>query len=408
MNRYRLFDVVGIEMEFMIVDRTTLSVKPLCDKLMKEVAGFVVSAYDNGPIMWSNEIVNHVVELKTNGPIANVSDVIKAFHDNVVQINLLLGKFNAILMPTGAHPWMNPYNETHLWEHDSNEVYNLYNKIFDCRGHGWSNLQSTHINLPFKNDYEFGLLHAAIRVLLPVLPALCASSPIMDGKITGISDSRLETYRTNQQRIPSITGKVIPEAAFTEEAYYQLVYNPMMKDIAPFDPDNILECHFLNSRGAIARFDRGAIEIRVLDIQECPLADLAIAEAIIAVLKMLIRDVPYSVLKEWHQDVLAEVFLACVTKGELAVIKNEKYLKIWNIAESEVTAGQLWKYLLERTDEMMNPELRVVFKQIVENGTLSSRIIRYINGDSSLIKIKETYEQLVTCLHENKLFNCLK
>ena len=33
----------------------------------------------------------------------------------------------------------------------------------------------------------------------------------------------------------------------------------------------------MNSRGAIARFDRNAIEIRVIDVQECPKADLAIA-----------------------------------------------------------------------------------------------------------------------------------
>jgi hypothetical protein len=31
-----------------------------------------------------------------------------------------------------------------------------------------------------------------------------------------------------------------------------------------------MDHHFANSRGAIARFDRGAIEIRVIDIQECP------------------------------------------------------------------------------------------------------------------------------------------
>ena len=57
-------------------------------------------------------------------------------------------------------------------------------------------------------------------------------------------------------------------------------------DIAPLDPDGTLQHEWLNSRGAIARFDRNAIEIRVLDIQECPVADLAICFQVMSFLKI--------------------------------------------------------------------------------------------------------------------------
>ena len=405
-NKYALFDVAGIELEYMIVDRKTLSIKPICDKLMQRMAGKVVSSYDNGLIMWSNEIVNHVIELKTNGPVKNIADVAKVFHDNVLQINALLEPFDAVLMSAGAHPWMNPQYETQLWEHESNEVYALYNKVFDCNSHGWSNLQSTHINIPFANDEEFAQLHAAIRVLLPILPALCASSPILDGKATGYCDSRLEHYRKNQQRVPSITGKIIPEAAFSEAAYNQMIFNPMMAEIAPFDPQKILDCQFLNSRGAIARFDRGAIEIRILDIQECPMADLAIAEAIIAILKLMIKEVPQSCIQNFPEDDLAEIFLDCVKWGEKAVVNDRKYLEIWGVTKNSVTAEQLWKVLQQKVESHLHPNFNNVFKQIVESGTLSTRIIKYLGSDCSLQNIKEAYGQLVGCLQENKLFNC--
>ena len=95
-------------------------------------------------------------------------------------------------MPTAAHPFMDPMKETKIWPHENNEVYAIYNKIFDCRGHGWSNLQSTHLNLPFYDDEEFAKLHAAVRLVLPILPALCASSPILDGKLTGCTGYALE------------------------------------------------------------------------------------------------------------------------------------------------------------------------------------------------------------------------
>ena len=113
----------------------------------------------------------------------------------------------ARLMPTGMHPWMNPRAETVLWPDDGSSIYESYDRLFDCRSHGWSNLQSMHINLPFADDEQFARLHAATRLVLPLLPALAASSPVVDGKPTGLMDYRLEAYRTNQARMPSITGR---------------------------------------------------------------------------------------------------------------------------------------------------------------------------------------------------------
>ena len=275
-RRYSLFEVFGVELEYMVVDRTTLAVRPLVDRLFFDMTGNWTADVDNGDIAWSNELVNHVVEFKTNGPAPALEGLAERFHANVLQLNDRLAFYGAQLLPSGAHPLMDPFTETVLWPHEYSDVYRLYNRIFDCRGHGWANLQSTHLNLPFRNDDEFGPLHAATRVLLPILPALSASTPLLDGALTGYADSRLETYRHNQERIPSIAGQVIPEAVFTRAAYYERIFQPIRNDIRPFDTDNLLDQHFLNSRGAIARFDRGALEIRVLDLQEAPLADLAI------------------------------------------------------------------------------------------------------------------------------------
>ena len=85
-------------------------------------------------------------------------------------------------MPTAAHPLMHPDTEMQLWQHNYSKIYALYNRIFDCRGHGWSNVQSMHINLPFSDDEEFEKLHAAVRIILPIIPGLSASSPIFEGK----------------------------------------------------------------------------------------------------------------------------------------------------------------------------------------------------------------------------------
>jgi gamma-glutamyl:cysteine ligase YbdK (ATP-grasp superfamily) len=404
--QYGLFEVVGIEMEYIIADDQTLDVKPVSDLLLAKLAGKYVSHFENGAIAYSNELVKHVIELKTNGPAKNPKSVVPEFHRHVVKINDLLKDHNALLMPTGAHPWMYPQTETKLWDQGNRSVYELYNTIFNCSGHGWSNLQSTHVNLPFKNNKEFGSLHAAIRLLLPILPALSASSPIFEGHPTGFRCTRLEAYRKNQKKIPSITGIVIPEAVFSEKAYYKKIYTPIMRDIAPYDPNQILEHHYLNSRGAIARFDRGTIEIRVLDIQECPKADLAIVEAILATLKWIIKEIPLAQQKKWDEKELAVIFNDCIRNAERSIITDQKYIKLFGIHENKISANELWKTLLSRIKPDMDPELYSVFEQIVTHGTLSTRIMRHLNGDSSKANIFKTYQQLVLCLQTNQLFNC--
>ena len=300
---YGLFEVTGIELEYMVVDRDTLKVSATVDELFKDVVGKVVSDVERGDVEWSNELTAHVVEMKTAKPAVSIASYEKKFATEVRAMNEVLAKRGRMLLPGAAHPFMDPLKESVLWQHEHNEVYALYNTIFDCRGHGWSNLQSTHLNLPFANDDEFAKLHTAIRMLLPIIPALSASSPILDGRPTGMMDTRMHHYLTHQQRLPQLMGSLIPEAVFNQEDYYRVIFEPIARALAPFDKDQVMDHHFANSRGAIARFDRGAIEIRVVDIQECPSADLAIAEMIVAALKALVagRWVSNYLQRAWHE-----------------------------------------------------------------------------------------------------------
>lgn len=60
----------GIELEYMIVDRETLSVKPIADELLRQAAGADVSELRRGRLAWSNEFVPHLVWV--SGGRANV------------------------------------------------------------------------------------------------------------------------------------------------------------------------------------------------------------------------------------------------------------------------------------------------------------------------------------------------
>ena len=403
---YNLFDVYGVELEYMIVDRNTLKVKPIADQLFKEMTGMFTSDVERDDIAWSNELVSHVIELKTNGPRSSLKGLSDRFLEEVDFINELLKKYDACLLSTGAHPFFKPEEETVIWPHEHNEVYHLYDQIFGCSGHGWSNLQSTHLNLPFANDEEFGKLHAAIRVLLPLIPAISASTPIIEGNLTGYFDTRLEYYRKNQQRIPSIAGLIIPEAVFTKAEYEKVIFQPIKVAITPHDTAGVLDKHFLNSRGAIARFDRGAIEIRVIDIQECPRADIAIVEFIIAALKWLIKRYeaqPEKIRHACSTQELSTLLIAAGRYGSQTSVTNPSFLDLFGL-EREATMLEIWQEIYTNVQQQLSESAKLVIKIILENGNVSERIFSRISADPSHEGIKAVYAELADCLEKNQLF----
>lgn len=407
--RIHLFQGYGIELEYMLVDRDTLKVKPVTDELIKHETGIYQSDFENGIVTWSNELVLHVVELKSTRPESNFNALENAFAENVKRINAILASSNTMLMPGAAHPFMDPLTETRLWPHDNNEVYDIYNKIFDCRGHGWSNLQSTHLNLPFYDDEEFAKLHAAVRLVLPLLPALCASSPVLDGKVTGMLDTRMNFYKTNQAKIPSITGRVIPEAVFSKRNYLNTIYERIKADIAPYDPEKVLNPIWVNSRGAIPRFDRGSIEIRIMDIQECPAADMAILYLVIETIKALVREkfIDFESQTKWKTDVLAQLLDKVSAKGRSVKIEDREYLGVFGMTSAEATVGDLWRHIVERLVRSGNVAVSTGRKEleiILNEGSLAERIVRAIGNDPSRERITAVYRQLCDCLGQNRMF----
>jgi hypothetical protein len=402
-----LFAVFGVEMEYMIVDGESLAVRPIADLLLRDAAGTDawVEDVERGQIAWSNEIVAHLVELKTNGPAESLAGLGAAFHADVLEANRLLARHGARLLGTGAHPLMDPVSESHIWSHGGTEIYAAYDRIFGCKGHGWSNLQSTHLNLPFSGDEEFGRLHAAIRLVLPLIPALAASTPFLDGRFTGYLDARLETYRHNQAKIPSITGRVIPERLFSEAAYRELL-DRIAADVAPHDPGGVLDPVFLNSRGAIARFDRDAIEIRTIDIQECPAADLGVIAAIVAVLRGLVAEqaVPYRVQQEWPEDLLAEILLEVAKDGDQACIADGDYLRMLGIRGRGLAAGAVWRELCEASGGEFDEDARAALTRILGEGPLARRLLGAIGSAPSRKALVATCAKLAGCLEANRLF----
>jgi carboxylate-amine ligase len=408
------FGGVGIELEYAIVERESLHVLPLADVVLEEAGGAGVSGAAEvvrGPFGWSNELALHVIEIKNREPACSVAGLARGFATEVTAIDALLEKHGARLLPGGMHPWMHPASETRLWPHANADLYRQFDRLFDCARHGWSNLQSMHVNLPFADDEQFARLHAAIRLVLPIIPALAASSPFAGGVDSGHADMRLMAYRDNAARVPQITGAVIPQTVHSRAEYEAAILEPMYAAIAPYDPAGLLQHEWLNARGAIARFERDAIEIRLADTQECPRADIAVAAAITGVVRMLYREetAPLSAQQAMPTACLADILQRCITRAEQATLAeagSTAYLALLGYPAPACSARQLWGHLIYRgrPEPGVDAGLMTALDHILEHGTLSTRLRRATHGDPSPARLHALYRRLADCLREDHLF----
>ena len=404
---YAAFSGYGIEIEHMIVDAETLDVKPIADELLKSAGGGYDIEVERGAANWSNELALHVIEMKTAGIVTDFAAAARTFREQVDDMNARLVPLGARLLPGGMHPWMNPDREMRLWPHENDVIYRTFDRIFDCRGHGWANLQSVHINLPFQDDAEFERVHAAARVILPLIPALCASSPFVEGARAPELDHRIAVYRHNARRVPSVSGSVIPERVFSRASYERDLLERIYDDLRPLDPEETLLEEWVNARGAIARFDRGAVEIRLIDTQECPEQDLAVVALVTAVVRALAEErfAPLADLKKPSEHELLAVLVPLIERGSAGVVDDRAFLSLFGLDEP-LRARDLWQKLALRTlaaDDPAWPGLRVIF----EHGTLAERLVAATESNvarPSAEALKHTYARLADALRTGHPF----
>lgn len=406
---FGLFERFGVELEYMIVDAETLAIRPEADRLIHDISGSYEGDVSRGALEWSNELALHVIELKTGRPVVRLNGLAEGFHGEVKFINAQLKRSGACLLPTAMHPWMNPARDSRLWPHSNGEIYAAFDKLFNCSGHGWTNLQSAHLNLPFRTAAEFRRLHTAIRLLLPLLPALAASSPFVEGKRAPWLDMRLETYRHNCRRIRSITGRVIPEPVTSPADYRKKILQKIYRELKPHDPGGILQEEWANARGAIARFERDTIEIRVLDVQECPTADLAIVQFIVAILRALVGGRLSTEAAQLQPTTVAleKLLLSTAEKAGEALVDHAGIREAFGcFSGAPIQVGELLQWLLHAVAPKRAP-WRKVIEMILMEGTLSERITVAVGRSAkpSRAVLKHVYSRLAGCLERDEPFH---
>jgi carboxylate-amine ligase len=397
---YPVLSHFGVELEYMIVSTETLRAAPIADRILP-ISAEGETDIPHGILCWSNELVRHVVEFKNPNPTSDIFSLLPELSNSVRAANQMLSEYGACILPTGIHPDFRPLQETVLWPHGNHEIYQRFHQMFDCRGHGWSNLQSAHLNVSFGNEDEFVRLHAVIRLLLPLMPALAASTPIIEGHPDAWKCARIRTYRENCARIPIITAGVIPENIRSFQDYEERIYTPIREAIAPWNEDQLLDPIWVNARGAIARIDRGSIEIRVLDLQECPKQDIALLGTVIDLLRALYdSDHSTEFLLQAPQKALEALFVSCAQTGTDATVPTT--LSPWlplkhNSATPVIHVAQS----LLRSNPSAHTESHDFLQLCATHGNLAERILASWEATPDW---QHLAKQWIQCLAQDQVF----
>jgi gamma-glutamyl:cysteine ligase YbdK (ATP-grasp superfamily) len=264
---------------------------PIVDRVIKDFCGRVVNFVELPDFTFGKELQLHVMEITPNTPFRSPETFDEMMHKAVLSIlDFLEDKYEAFLLGTGMHPLLR-LEETGVWSHRHRQIYEEYSKVFSLKRHGWLNIQSYQLNLPYSNEENGVLLHNLLANICAYLPAIAASSPIYEGNFGESIDNRLHFYMLNQKEVPSITGDVIPEYVSSFGQYRRDIIERYSADLANAGVTRLLlHKEWVNSRGIIFRFDRKALEIRVMDEQECVKSDVALSCFIRALLRGLMQE----------------------------------------------------------------------------------------------------------------------
>jgi len=369
-RRTRNVDSITVALDFCVVDRSLRTPTALATWALGQLPAAP------GEVAWTCERWEHVLTLTLTKHSKRPMSHVRRLNAEVRSMNTLLSKGNAVLVPVAAHPFAQGEVLTMRADAPGRTVLS---RLFDMRCAGWCNSQITCLRVPFGSDDEFSRLHASVRLLLPMLPAISASSPYLNGAGAGVMSARAEASMHHVDSLPQLLGPVVPEAVFSEEDYYRTVFSPMAQALAAVDAGQALDHFCMNARAAVARFDRGELELRVLDRQECITADLALAEMTLAVVRAMGsgRWVSTYLQRAWSEDDLFPIYMQTVREGGQAMISNRDYLFMFGLMKQDrMTVQKIWQHLFVELYGDLSDECRRVMAHILEHGCLSQRMLR--------------------------------
>ncbi|MFZ1925029.1 MAG: YbdK family carboxylate-amine ligase [Solirubrobacteraceae bacterium] len=263
---------VGIEEEFAILEPTVLDLVPRFEHLR-------ACASERDPLLASaitGELISSEIEI-VSGRGENLGDALSRQREHRRRLFALTGEETAALGATGTHPWAD-YREQPIIDTEH------YRRVEQgLRYVAWrNNTFSLHVHVGINNIDRAVLVCDRLRPVLPLLLAVSANSPYLDGRDSGLHSARTQSFTRNFPRCG------IPDAFGGWQTYRQ--YMEFL-----LQTSSIVE--FTQVWWSVRpHFEFGTVEVRICDAQSTAGESEALAGLIVACVAQAARDLDEGVL----------------------------------------------------------------------------------------------------------------
>lgn len=365
---------IGTEHEFSINDQN-FNPQPVSDQIIKKICGRVENEILFGDVKLGKELQKHVLEFIPRRPEHDLAPLERQLVHGIQKFTTIFHDTYRLL-GLGMHPTLT-LDKTSVWDYDEGEYYEAYDRLFNIRQHGWLNIQALQINLSYTGERDMVDLYNHIRVLLPYLVAVTASSPVVEGRLTGNADNRLIFYQENQKETPCICNRIIP-GQIEDLSGYHAMQEEIFSELRARGAGILCE-EWVNSSGIIVRFSRKCLEIKALDEQECIRSDMAVCAFVRALLRC--RQLPVTADHEHLISLLDDAI-----KNGTEVLHSDleqMYACAWEHATGD--------------ERVYIP----VIRDRIENGSLAEQMRNRLEQGDDIVTIMG---DMARCLQENHPF----
>ncbi|HEV7584340.1 MAG TPA: YbdK family carboxylate-amine ligase [Solirubrobacteraceae bacterium] len=257
---------VGLEEEFSILDPETLELVPRFEELRDAAAG--------DPLLHEHitgELISSEIEI-ISGVGADLHDALARQRDRRRRLFDLTAAKGAALGATGTHPWAD-YREQPIIDTEH------YRRVEEGLKYvAWrNNTFSMHVHLGLRDIDRAVRACDRLRPVLPMLLAISANSPFLDGRDSGLHSARSQSFTKSFPRCG------IPDAFGGWDAYREYIefllrtrsiveYTQVWWSVRP-------------------HFSFGTVELRICDAQATSQESDALAALAVACIAQAARDV---------------------------------------------------------------------------------------------------------------------
>jgi glutamate---cysteine ligase / carboxylate-amine ligase len=257
---------VGVEEEFSILDPETLELAPRFEELRDAAASDALLAEHI-----TGELISSEIEI-ISGVGSDVHDALARQRDRRRRLFELVASKNAALGATGTHPWAD-YRKQAIIDTEH------YRRVEEGLKYvAWrNNTFSMHVHLGVRDIDRAVRVCDRLRPVLPLLLAISANSPFLDGRDSGLHSARTQSFT-----------KSFPRCGVPDEFGGWQAYRDYIEFL--FHTRSIVE--FTQVWWSVRpHFSFGTVELRICDAQATAQESDALAVLAVACIAQAARDV---------------------------------------------------------------------------------------------------------------------